>query len=118
MNEALYHENEARFESYIRSGAVCGPEGLPLLVSSVSFPGTRTALVAPSATFLYLAGWIGWSARGYLLHTRGLEAPENFRREIIVDIPLALEKMLGGVVWPVALWIELAQGNLIDDPHV
>jgi photosystem I subunit 3 len=44
----------------------------------------------PSLLFLYIAGWIGWVGRAYLIAVRSGKNPEE--KEIIIDVPLAAFK--------------------------
>ena len=60
--------------------------------------------------FLYIAGWIGWVGRAYLIAVRDEKNSEM--KEIIIDVPLAISKMLTGFIWPVAAFRELVTGKL------
>jgi photosystem I subunit 3 len=96
-----------RAERY--SQALCGPEGLPHLVVDGRFSHAGDFLI-PSILFLYIAGWIGWVGRAYLIAVRADKNPEE--KEIIIDVPLAIGKMLTGFAWPLAAIGELFSGKL------
>lgn len=96
-----------RFERY--SNFLCGPEGLPHLVADGSLAHADEFLI-PGLLFLYIAGWIGWVGRAYLISVRKESNPEM--REIIIDVPRALGLMLSGFTWPLAALKELLSGEL------
>jgi photosystem I subunit 3 len=64
----------------------------------------------PSILFLYIAGWIGWVGRAYLIAVRSDKNPEM--KEIIIDVPLAIKYMLSGFAWPLAALQEFTSGKL------
>jgi photosystem I subunit 3 len=66
--------------------------------------------IIPGLIFLYIAGWIGWVGRAYLISVRKESNPEM--REIIIDVPRALGLMLSGFTWPLAAIKELLSGEL------
>ncbi len=96
-----------RFERY--SDFLCGPEGLPHLVADGSLSHLDEFTI-PGLIFLYIAGWIGWVGRAYLISVRKESNPEM--REIIIDVPRALGFMLSGFTWPLAAIKELLSGEL------
>ncbi|MGF1496204.1 MAG: Photosystem I reaction center subunit III [Elainellaceae cyanobacterium] len=100
-----------RFELYADSNVLCGPEGLPHLVvdGRLSHAGE---FIIPSILFLYIAGWIGWVGRAYLIKVRDEKNPEE--KEIIIDVPLALRVMAGGFAWPVSAVKEFLSGELVE----
>jgi photosystem I subunit 3 len=86
---------------------LCGEEGLPHLALSFN----RAVDVAiPFAIFLYVAGFIGWSGRTYLQAANQAKSPEQL--EIFIDVPLAIQSMVKGLLWPVLALQELLGGNL------
>lgn len=97
-----------RAERYAQ--ALCGPEGLPHLIVDGRFNHAGDFLI-PSVLFLYIAGWIGWVGRAYLITVRADKNSEE--KEIIIDVPLAIGKMLTGFAWPLAALKELTSGELI-----
>jgi len=96
-----------RAERYAQ--ALCGPEGLPHLIVDGRFTHAGDFLI-PSVLFLYIAGWIGWVGRAYLIAIRADKNPEE--KEVIIDVPLAFGKMITGFAWPLAALQELASGKL------
>lgn len=96
-----------RAERY--SQALCGPEGFPHLIVDGRYSHAGDFLI-PSVLFLYIAGWIGWVGRAYLIDIRSDKKPEQ--KEIIIDVPLALKYMLSGFAWPLAAVKELLSGEL------
>lgn len=100
---------KARFEAYANSNVLCGSDGLPHLIvdGRLSHIGE---FIIPSILFLYIAGWIGWVGRAYLIAVRGGKDAEM--KEIIIDVPLALKYMLSGFTWPLAALQEFTTGKL------
>ncbi|MEM6755120.1 MAG: Photosystem I reaction center subunit III [Cyanobacteria bacterium P01_C01_bin.38] len=98
---------ENRFERY--SQALCGPEGLPHLIVDGRISRAGDFLI-PGILFLYMAGWIGWVGRAYLIAIRGEKDAEM--KEIIIDVPTALQLMVSGFAWPAAAIKELLSGEL------
>lgn len=89
--------------------ALCGPEGYPHLIVDGRLDRAGDFLI-PGVLFLYMAGWIGWVGRAYLIAIREEKDPEM--REIIIDVPLAINKMLFGFLWPLQAFQEFASGQL------
>ncbi|MGK7875646.1 MAG: Photosystem I reaction center subunit III [Xenococcaceae cyanobacterium] len=90
--------------------ALCGPEGLPHLIVDGRWSHMGDFFI-PGILFLYIAGWIGWVGRAYLSTIRGDKNPEM--KEIIIDVPLAVGKMIMGFAWPLAAVQEYLSGQLI-----
>ncbi|MCA1994944.1 MAG: Photosystem I reaction center subunit III [Coleofasciculus sp. S288] len=102
------NSGENRFERY-GDKFLCGPEGLPHLVADGSLSHIDE-FVIPGLLFLYIAGWIGWVGRAYLISVRKEDNPEM--KEIMIDLPRALPLMLSGFTWPLAAIKELLSGEL------
>ncbi len=100
---------KARFEAYANSNVLCGSDGLPHLIVDGRLNHVGEFII-PSILFLYIAGWIGWVGRSYLIAVRGDKSPEM--KEIIIDVPLALKFMLSGFTWPLAALLEFTTGKL------
>lgn len=100
---------EKRFERYAQ--AMCGPEGLPHLIVDGRLDRAGDFII-PSILFLYIAGWIGWVGRSYLIATKQKYANETEIKEVVIDVPLALSLMLSGFTWPLAAVKELLSGEL------
>jgi photosystem I subunit III len=97
-----------RAERY--SQALCGPEGYPHLIVDGNLDHFGDFAI-PSILFLYITGWIGWVGRSYLIDIKKGKDPEM--KEIIIDVPLAISKMIGGFIWPLAALQEFTSGKLI-----
>ncbi|KAK4421005.1 Photosystem I reaction center subunit III, chloroplastic [Sesamum alatum] len=94
--------------------AVVWIDGLPHLIVS----GDQRhwgEFITPGILFLYIAGWIGWAGRSYLIAIRDEKKPTQ--KEIIIDVPLANRLIWRGFSWPVAAYREYLNGELID-PNV
>ena len=100
-----------RFQYYVDNNALCGPEGLPRLIVD-GRPGHLGDITTPGILFLYIAGWIGWSARSYLQAVKKLEGAASESKEVIIDVPLALKCVSSGLLWPVGSVKELLSGEL------
>lgn len=100
-----------RFDNYGKQGLLCGSDGLPHLIVS----GDQRhwgEFITPGILFLYIAGWIGWVGRSYLIAIRDEKKPTQ--KEIIIDVPLASRLVFRGFIWPVAAYREYLNGDLID----
>jgi photosystem I subunit 3 len=100
---------KARFEFYGNSSLLCGPDGLPHLVVDGDLAHAGEFLI-PSILFLYIAGWIGWVGRAYLIAVRDEKNSEE--KEIIIDVPLAIKCSLTGFAWPLAAFKDIASGAM------
>ncbi|NEP15337.1 MAG: Photosystem I reaction center subunit III [Leptolyngbya sp. SIO4C1] len=100
---------KARYEFYANSSLLCGPEGLPHLIVDGDLAHMGEFLI-PSILFLYIAGWIGWAGRSYVIAVRDDKKPEE--KEIIIDVPLALKCSLGAAAWPLVAFKEIASGEM------
>ncbi|NES94680.1 MAG: Photosystem I reaction center subunit III [Desertifilum sp. SIO1I2] len=96
-----------RFERYAE--AYCGPEGLPHLIVDGRLSRAGDFLI-PSLLFLYIAGWIGWVGRSYLIAARKSGNPEE--KEIIIDVPMALQCVAQGPFWPLLALKDITTGEL------
>jgi photosystem I subunit 3 len=106
--KASTDQAKARFERY--SQVLCGEEdGLPHLIVDGNFAHLGEFII-PSILFLYIAGWIGWVGRAYVIAVRNEKSPEM--AEIIIDVPLATKIMFTGFMWPLAAFQELSSGKL------
>lgn len=99
---------QKRAERY--SQALCDPNGYPHLVVDGRWSHIGDFTI-PSLLFLYIAGWIGWAGRSYLIEIQKGKDPEM--KEVIIDVPLAISKMLGAAVWPLAALGEFTSGKLV-----
>lgn len=105
--KATTDQAKARFQNY--STLLCGSDGLPHLIVDGSIAHSGEFII-PSILFLYIAGWIGWVGRAYIISVRGEKEPEMM--EIIIDVPRALKIMASGFLWPLAALQEFTSGKL------
>ncbi|KAI6672460.1 hypothetical protein NL676_000366 [Syzygium grande] len=80
--KATMEKTKRRFDNYGKQGLLCGTDGLPHLIVS----GDQRhwgEFITPGILFLYIAGWIGWVGRSYLIAIRGEKKPTE--KEIIID---------------------------------
>lgn len=92
------------------SEALCGPEGLPRLIVDGRLNHAGDFII-PGLLFLYIAGWIGWAGRSYLIAARAGSNPEM--DEIIINVPVAVKMMIGSFIWPLAALKEFTAGELV-----
>ncbi|MCS7030295.1 MAG: hypothetical protein NZL92_02020 [Gloeomargarita sp. SKYG116] len=102
-------QTKARFERYASQGLLCGEDGLPHLITDGRW-SHAAEFTLPGLLFLYIAGWIGWVGRAYLIAIRSDKEPTE--KEVILDVPLAIRCMLSGFSWPVMAFRELTTGQL------
>jgi len=109
--QATIEKTQRRFAFYGNGGLLCGTDGLPHLIVD----GDQAHLgefVYPGIVFLYIAGWIGWVGRDYLIQVRSTKKPTE--KEIIIDVPLATRILWKGFIWPLAAVSELRNGKLLE----
>merc|ERR1711977_247876 len=109
--KATMERTEKRFDFYEKSGLLCGTDGLPHLIADPGFAlkyGHAGDVLIPTFGFLYFAGWLGHSGRLYLAATR------NKEKEIIIDVPLAINCLRSALAWPVMVIGELRAGTLLE----
>ncbi|KAG8490502.1 hypothetical protein CXB51_015955 [Gossypium anomalum] len=108
--KATIEKTKRRFDNYGKYGLLCGSDGLPHLIVS----GDQRhwgEFITPGLLFLYIAGWIGWVGRSYLIAISDDKKPAM--KEIIIDVPLATGLIFRGFIWPVAAYGELINGDLV-----
>lgn len=98
---------QKRAASY--ASALCGPEGYPHLIVDGRFSHAGDFII-PSVLFLFITGWIGWAGRAYLIAIRNGKDAET--KEIIIDVPLATQKMIQAAAWPLLALQEYLSGQL------
>ncbi|XP_010274090.1 PREDICTED: photosystem I reaction center subunit III, chloroplastic [Nelumbo nucifera] len=108
--KATMEKTKRRFDNYGKQGLLCGSDGLPHLIVS----GDQRhwgEFIKPGILFLYIAGWIGWVGRSYLIAIRDEKKPTQ--KEIIIDVPLASRLLFRGFSWPVSAYREFVNGELV-----
>ena len=97
---------ETPYQSYA-ANLLCGEDGLPHL--QLRFDKAVDVAI-PFALFFYVAGFIGWSGRAYLLSSNRKSKPEE--AEIFIDVLLATKSFVQGLLWPLLALKELTAGEL------
>ena len=105
-------QTKRRFDRYAKSDLMCGKDGLPHLITSGDWKHASEFMI-PGVMFLYTAGWIGWAGRNYVQTVAKTKNPAE--KEIIIDVPLALQIMASGYLWPVYSWKEFISGDFVAD---
>jgi len=105
-------QTQNRFSNYSNSSLMCGTDGLPHLITDGDLNHKGEFLI-PSLIFLYITGWIGWVGRKYLQIIANSKNP--FEKEIIIDVPLALNVMISGYLWPINVWSEFILGDFVSE---
>ncbi|CAK0735141.1 hypothetical protein CVIRNUC_000534 [Coccomyxa viridis] len=112
--KATMERTEKRFKNYGDAGLLCGTDGLPHLISdpglALRYGHTGETLI-PTIGFLYIAGWIGYVGRDYLIASKAESKPTQ--KEIIIDVPMALKMAAQGAGWPFRAIRELQAGTLL-----
>ncbi|MGF1570600.1 MAG: Photosystem I reaction center subunit III [Nodosilinea sp.] len=106
---ATTEKAKARFDLYGHSTLLCGADGLPHLVVDGDLSHAKEFLI-PSLLFLYIAGWIGWVGRAYIIAIQQGKNPEE--KEVIIDVPLAIKCSLSGFAWPAVAFKDIASGAM------
>lgn len=104
-------QTEARFAKYAQAGLLCGEDGLPHLITDGRLDRLGEFTI-PALLFLYIAGWIGWVGRSYLIAIRK-DAATAQQKEILIDLPLAVKFSLTGFAWPLLALKEFGTGELV-----
>ena len=111
--EVQIEKTQVRFDKYGKQGLLCGADGLPHLVADGDWAHAPEFMI-PGVMFLYTTGWIGWSGRKYIQTVATSKNPTE--KEIIIDVPLALNIMFSGYLWPVSAWGEFVSGDFVAEP--
>ena len=112
--EQQINQTKTRFARYSDSGLLCGSDGLPHLVADGRWSHAPEFII-PGIMFLYTTGWIGWSGRKYIQTVATTKNPTE--KEIIIDVPVALNIMFSGYLWPILSWGEFTSGDLVAKPE-
>ena len=98
------------YQSYA-ANLLCGADGLPHL--QLRFDKALDVII-PFGLFFYVAGFIGWSGRAYLIGSNRIAKPEE--AEIFIDIVLAIKAFTQGLLWPLLAVKELTTSELTAPP--
>jgi photosystem I subunit 3 len=105
-------QTKNRFNRYSESSLLCGTDGLPHLITNLDL-NHKSEFLIPGLFFIYITGWIGWVGRKYLQIIGTTKNPTE--KEIIIDVPLALNIMISGYLWPINIWNEFIIGDLVTE---
>jgi photosystem I subunit 3 len=107
--KATIDKTKTRFKNYGEAGLLCGADGLPHLIVDGNLEHLGEFAI-PGLGFLYVAGWIGYAGRSYVIANK--ESAKPTEGEIIIDVPKALGIMMEAGAWPVKAFFELKNGTL------
>merc|ERR1711977_676449 len=110
--KATSDRTNKRFDTYGKSGLLCGTDGLPHLISEPGLAlkyGHAGEILLPTFCFLYLSAILGHTGRQYLRSTN------DIRQEIFIDVPLAVNTFGKSLIWPLLVLSELRNGTLLQD---
>ena len=108
--KATMEKTKTRFANYGEAGLLCGADGLPHLIVDGNLEHLGEFAV-PGLGFLYVAGWIGYAGRSYVMLNKE-QSKKPTEGEIIIDVPMALGLMMEAGAWPVKTFFELKNGTL------
>lgn len=108
--ETQIAQTNARFDRY--GSLLCGEEGLPHLVTDGRLNHAGEFII-PGLMFLYVAGFIGWAGRTYLMAAR--ESGDAATKEIIIDTPMAIASIAKSFAWPALAFAEISSGAIRED---
>ena len=106
---------EKRFAMYAKQGLLCGSDGYPHLIAEPAlavYQGHAGDIFIPTWAFLYIAGYIGYVGRKYLLNLKETRKKNPQEGEIIIDVPYASKLALSSWAWPVQAFREWQDGEL------
>ena len=104
-------QTKARFQNYRDAGLLCCADGLPHLIVDGNLEHIGEFTI-PGLGFLYVAGWIGYAGRSYIMANKETAKPTE--GEIIIDVPAALKIMFSSAGWPLYAVRELQKGTLTE----
>merc|ERR1719409_1234405 len=107
---ATIEKTKTRFKNYGEAGLLCGADGLPHLIVDGNLEHLGEFAI-PGIGFLYVAGWIGYAGRSYVMLNKEASSKPT-EGEIIIDVPMALGLMFEAGAWPVKAFFELKNGTL------
>ena len=103
-------DKDSNFLTLIQNEAICGNEdGLPRISSAKE--NFNDEILIPSLVILYILCCIGWVGRSYIIFARRQNFP-GFT-EISINVPVALGLTIVTLFWPIALTLEIIDGEFI-----
>jgi photosystem I subunit III len=99
-----------KFARYEKPGVLCGvDDGNPRLIADGRLDHLGDFII-PSLLFLYVAGALGWAGRDYLI-----KANRDANKEIMIDVPSAVQSLAVGLAWPAQAIPGILSGSIRDD---
>lgn len=102
-NNYYFNQPDRAYGEYL----TCGEDGLPHLVISLR---NSVDIAIAFSIFFYITGFIGWSGRAYLRAISEKKSQEQL--EIFIDLPVAVQSLIQGLLWPVLAVKETLSGEL------
>ena len=102
-NNYYFNEPDRAYGEYL----TCGEDGLPHLV--IDLRNSLDIAIAFSL-FFYIAGFIGWSGRSYLIAISKQKSQEQ--SEIFINLAEAIPAMSKGLLWPMLAVKQTLSGEL------
>ncbi len=107
-NNYYFSEPDRAYGEYL----TCGEDGLPHLVINLR---NSVDIALAFGLFFYIAGFIGWSGRSYLIAISQEKAQEQ--SEIFISLPMAIKAMSKGLLWPLLAVKQTLSGELTADKN-
>ncbi|MEL6911027.1 MAG: Photosystem I reaction center subunit III, partial [Cyanobacteria bacterium J06598_4] len=107
-NNYYFNEPDRAYGEYLN----CGKDGLPHLVINLR---NSVDIALAVGLFFYIAGFIGWSGRSYLIAISQEKAQEQ--SEIFISLPMAIKAMSKGLLWPLLAVKQTLSGELTADKN-
>lgn len=108
-NNYYFNEPDRAYGEYLTCGEA---DGLPHLV--ISWRNSLDIALA-FGLFFYIAGFIGWSGRSYLIANSQEKSQEQ--SEIFISLPIAIKAMSKGLLWPILAVKQTFSGELTADKN-
>lgn len=99
-----FNEPGRAYGEYLTCGEA---DGLPHLVINLQ---NSVDIAIAFSLFFYIAGFIGWSGRSYLQSISQQKSQEE--SEIFINLPMAIQAVIKGLLWPMLAVKELLSGEL------
>jgi len=107
-NNYYFNEPDRAYGEYL----TCGEDGLPHLVINLK---NSLDIALAFSLFFYIAGFIGWSGRSYLIAISQEKSQEQ--SEIFISLSRAIPALSKGLLWPLLAVKELLSGELTADKN-
>lgn len=98
-----FNEPDRAYGEYL----TCGEDGLPHLVINLK---NSLDIALAFSLFFYIAGFIGWSGRSYLIAISKEKSQEQ--SEIFISLAEAIPALVKGLLWPMLAVKQTLSGEL------